>query len=474
LKTKIVALNSLILVLVLVLFAGTGSLCAEGRGVSISGMSVQYEKMLTIDLDTIGLPLPLSQENISLFLNGTPAESLKMLSKDNEKKEILYLVISIDSSRSISEKLLQKIKIRAKDIVREHMGNELIALYQFNNEVLLLNAFSKHKPDIEKSIDTISRHGNKTLLYNSLFDCIDLLQKTSSNGKSLIVFTDGTDDGSRVTADEVISLAKDAGIKVSFVSVVKNPASLGFQRKMSLDTGGVLLYIDDADIGPALTRLYSKDFIRKYTLSASIDNIGDEKEISVDVRIKSEDQRYRVVQSLLIPGKSAHDLKNIVVEGIAAALGLCLLVFLSLKYGHLFILKKAKSRNIRVTRSIDNEKHPDLRDFDMVENESNMISEQPAWLYRKDGQGKKEKFSLHSCGLTLGRSKSCGLIIEDPKVSSSHAQIRKEKDTYYLFDLVSEFGVFLNGKKILRPRVMHDWDEIQIGETVFIFREPKE
>jgi len=41
---------------------------------------------------------------------------------------------------------------------------------------------------------------------------------------------------------------------------------------------------------------------------------------------------------------------------------------------------------------------------------------------------------------------------------------------YYLFDLISDTGTFLNSKKILRPRLLHDWDEIRMGNTSFIFR----
>jgi len=36
--------------------------------------------------------------------------------------------------------------------------------------------------------------------------------------------------------------------------------------------------------------------------------------------------------------------------------------------------------------------------------------------------------------------------------------------------MASDGGTFLNGKKLLRPKKLFDWDEIQIGTTVLIFR----
>jgi len=48
--------------------------------------------------------------------------------------------------------------------------------------------------------------------------------------------------------------------------------------------------------------------------------------------------------------------------------------------------------------------------------------------------------------------------------------MRRIEGGYYLYDLVSDSGTYLNGKKLLRPRLLHDWDEIKAGKTVFIFR----
>jgi pSer/pThr/pTyr-binding forkhead associated (FHA) protein len=42
-----------------------------------------------------------------------------------------------------------------------------------------------------------------------------------------------------------------------------------------------------------------------------------------------------------------------------------------------------------------------------------------------------------------------------------------------LFDLASEHGTYLNGKKLLRPKYLADWDEIALGRFVFVFRCPE-
>ena len=62
------------------------------------------------------------------------------------------------------------------------------------------------------------------------------------------------------------------------------------------------------------------------------------------------------------------------------------------------------------------------------------------------------------------------IVVTDPEVSDIHCKIKNINGGYHLFDIISDRGTFLNGKKILRPKPLHDWDEITIGNTTFLFR----
>jgi len=55
-------------------------------------------------------------------------------------------------------------------------------------------------------------------------------------------------------------------------------------------------------------------------------------------------------------------------------------------------------------------------------------------------------------------------------VSLKHAKIKRIAGSYFIFDLASDNGTYLNDKKLLRPRQVNDWDEIRMGRTQFIFR----
>ncbi|MBF0493139.1 MAG: FHA domain-containing protein [Deltaproteobacteria bacterium] len=59
-------------------------------------------------------------------------------------------------------------------------------------------------------------------------------------------------------------------------------------------------------------------------------------------------------------------------------------------------------------------------------------------------------FNLPQDTITLGRTSDCDVELADKSISRKHAQIMQEGEDYYLVDLKSGNGTYLNGKKI-RP-----------------------
>ena len=75
----------------------------------------------------------------------------------------------------------------------------------------------------------------------------------------------------------------------------------------------------------------------------------------------------------------------------------------------------------------------------------------------------------------IGRNPDCDIFIDDAVVSSEHAVIEKIENhdaegpaDYYLEDLNSTNGTFLNNAKIAREKLQHE-DVIRIGWASFKF-----
>jgi len=76
--------------------------------------------------------------------------------------------------------------------------------------------------------------------------------------------------------------------------------------------------------------------------------------------------------------------------------------------------------------------------------------------------------------MTVGRSSACNIRIGDAGVSSKHAKIWCEDGHYFLMDLGSTNGTFVNDKDVLREE-LNDGDVIIFGMTkaAFVADKPK-
>jgi hypothetical protein len=72
-------------------------------------------------------------------------------------------------------------------------------------------------------------------------------------------------------------------------------------------------------------------------------------------------------------------------------------------------------------------------------------------------------------GVTLGRSRNCDVVLEDPNVSRQHAELRPRGGSWVLTDLGSTNGSRLNGHPVERSEVVRPGDLIELGATVLRF-----
>jgi pSer/pThr/pTyr-binding forkhead associated (FHA) protein len=66
---------------------------------------------------------------------------------------------------------------------------------------------------------------------------------------------------------------------------------------------------------------------------------------------------------------------------------------------------------------------------------------------------------------TVGRDTSCGVVIPDDSVSRLHAQITRQPGGYYVVDVESANGVWVNGEQVTSPRRLSGGDIIRLGDA---------
>lgn len=80
-----------------------------------------------------------------------------------------------------------------------------------------------------------------------------------------------------------------------------------------------------------------------------------------------------------------------------------------------------------------------------------------------------ESYSIREDAL-IGRSKRCQVYIDDPYMSKNHARIFLRDGAFYIEDLDSTNGSFLNGRRLPKHAVrLKDSDKLSFGNISFIF-----
>ena len=98
-------------------------------------------------------------------------------------------------------------------------------------------------------------------------------------------------------------------------------------------------------------------------------------------------------------------------------------------------------------------------------------------IVQADGQGGR-KIEIDRDELTIGRSSSSNIPIDDPAASSRHCMVKRDGRKYTLYDLNSTNGTFLNDDAVkelrLKPKdiitvgslqIVFDGDDVEIDES---------
>lgn len=85
---------------------------------------------------------------------------------------------------------------------------------------------------------------------------------------------------------------------------------------------------------------------------------------------------------------------------------------------------------------------------------------------KKDGT--HMEFELGERPITIGRSPEADVVLLDEKVSRLHCGIRLWDGEFYIKDLKSRNGTFVNGERIDVAKIKPG-DEIRVGSVVFSF-----
>ncbi len=102
-------------------------------------------------------------------------------------------------------------------------------------------------------------------------------------------------------------------------------------------------------------------------------------------------------------------------------------------------------------------------DYQPVDLEEEVERVGAALVIRSGGGRSGESFTIDQDRMSIGRTPDAAVFLDDVTVSRNHALVVRREDGYYIDDLGSLNGTYVNRRRIESHR-LEDGDEIQIGK----------
>lgn len=84
-------------------------------------------------------------------------------------------------------------------------------------------------------------------------------------------------------------------------------------------------------------------------------------------------------------------------------------------------------------------------------------------IHTKPSDGKESTYNFRQTEIVIGRGPQCDISIKDDVLSGSHARVSFHHSQWWLEDLNSRNGTFLNEHPITTPTVVIDGDKFKCG-----------
>jgi len=143
--------------------------------------------------------------------------------------------VLVDTSRSIPPSQFEAAKAMLEGLAPTLAEKGPVAIFAFNDAPVEVQTFTRDPEALKSAIGKLEEGGRYTLLYDCLFSAVKAVEAQNSEGVVLL-FTDGKDENSAVTLEDAASRA--AGAHVAVVAVGMGSPDLKVLRRIAALTGG--------------------------------------------------------------------------------------------------------------------------------------------------------------------------------------------------------------------------------------------
>ena len=166
-------------------------------------------------------------------VNGLPPGSFKLFEDGRQVPVSLFLtsedpvkiVLLIDTSRSATT-VLKKIKKAAIQFLKQMRPQDLAMVASFDSEMQVLCPLSSDAREMKESINRAKSGGTYTRMRDAIHEIVQGRFRTIAGRKAIILLTDGRDQGSRVSAKELLNAVASSNTPIYSIFYSVDPREL--------------------------------------------------------------------------------------------------------------------------------------------------------------------------------------------------------------------------------------------------------
>ncbi len=498
-------IKNLVLILLIICFGNVYS----------QNFKLRIDKVDTLNYPTIGVYFDAYKPNSEIIRGLTPKQ-IKVFEDNKEIRKInlLYkklnkpikLVILLDISRSMNGRKIIEAKKSIIELLPMLKSTDKVAFITFGSEVKIKSGFINDFSKIERLVNNINELSPKTHLYDAIVEGTKLFSKFDDSENFLLLITDGKDDGSYVPISEAISKLKEKNVNLFVLGIGNNLDDKTLGRLAYSTNGDFFHKVKIGNLRKVLKNefeIISNSYVANYTTP---DSLNEESNISKEVELvvnyngieKSISAKY------VLPYRKP---KSYLMYYMGGGLVFIAIVFIIIAWinrkrsddkdqpiivnegEEIFQNEEGSELDFEVPgfggnenfeSAFDNDKT--LNDFDkdfaqkvkegktvVISRKKNKQVETLGYLVMKSKIYGTNIYEVRDNEIIIGRSPQCDILLDDEEVSKLHTKIRVVDGVFYVDDLGSANGTFVNGKQEYHAE-LKDGDEIMIGEHKFIFK----
>jgi len=207
-----------------------------------------------VDVDVVQVTVTVADGH-GKFVRNIPKTAFHVF-EDGQKQAVthftsedvpLELVAAIDISGSMTP-AMPKLKKAVKEFLADVPPHDQVTLLGFNDNIFTLTRKATDPAERIKAVDRLAPWGS-TALYDALLRGAEMLGRQTGR-KALVVFTDGEDQGSHATINDVERRLQSSDVTLYMIGqgrgVTMEPLKKIMER-LSLPTGGRALFTDSID-----------------------------------------------------------------------------------------------------------------------------------------------------------------------------------------------------------------------------------